>query len=350
MSDENVQVQEQSKAPEVQPDPEAARYAQLEQELEADESGQQEQPVKQDAKRGTDGKFKGKADEKPLADESDGKEAKAGDEKPKPSYEELYNNTQKALREERTARQSLEEKLNGINSAVAQLRERRQPKAEQQIPDVHEDPIGHFTAQLALRDKQIEELKSGSQKTADEIESDRNERQFWNAVVQSEAKIRETTDDYDAAVQHLESGRVAELQVMFPDDDPQAQALARQYSLGSVEELRTMVLNQDRVTVAQMAMRLGKSPAQMYYDLALKRGYVKADKPNGKANGKALDEARDKIETARRGQKAAKSISGGEGGKADAPLTIADLVDLYDEDQEEFDKVFEQMKRQGLLG
>lgn len=178
---------------------------------------------------------------------------------------------------------------------------------------------------------------------------DQQQRAFWNAVVQSESEIRRTAPDYDEATAHLEAGRVAELRAIYADDNPAAIALANQYGLHSVEELRAAILNQDRIAVAQQALSLGMSPAQLYYNLAKQRGY-QPKAAAGNAQTQAAAAANAAIEAARRGQKAARTLNGGTGGGPDNGISVNDLINLYSEDPEAFDREWEKAARQGRLG
>jgi hypothetical protein len=64
-----------------------------------------------------------------------------------------------------------------------------------------------------------------------------------------------------------------------------------------------------------------------------------------------VDKAKQQIEAAKKGTKAATTLSGGSGSRKGAEdLSITDLADLFTENPDEADKVWEQMKRSGKLG
>jgi hypothetical protein len=106
--------------------------------------------------------------------------------------------------------------------------------------------------------------------------------------------------------------------------------------------LRAAILQTDSAGIAQRAFQLGVSPAMLYYEAAKTRGYTTPHGSPKKANGQ--------IEAAKRGQKAALTISGGEGRKSQNDMSIADLSDLYIEDPDAFDREWDRMKRAGKLG
>ncbi len=323
----------------VQADPDAAKWQELAKELEDEGAGGGE-PEPQP--------------EPELKAEPEKAEDEQQDAKPEHVPYSQFENLQKALAEERRLRQQSSEQLHSITQLIQQLREsRQQPKQEADAPkppSLDEDPIGYFKWENEQLRKQIDEIKTGSTKSVEQVQAQLQEQQFWNTVIRSEQEIRLKVPDYDDATSFLEQSRIAELEFMVPDDD-RGRALAQQYGFQTPAELRAAMLNQDRIAVAQQALTLGMSPAQFYYDLAKRRGYQpkaangNGTQPGGKPNGQQM------IEMARRGQKAAKTLSGGTNGSGpDHPLNINDLIDLYSEDPEEFDKQFEKLARQGLLG
>lgn len=321
-------------------DPEAAKWADLAKELDGDDA---------------DG---GEPDPQPEP-QPEPEPEKAEDEQQEPRHvsAEEHENIKKALQEERQLRRQATEQLQSITQLIQQMREsRQQPKQEAEEPkppSLEEDPIGYFKWENEQLRKQVEEIKTGSTKSVEQVQAQLEEQRFWDTVIRSEQEIRTTAPDYDDATTFLENSRVAELEYMVPDDQ-HGQALAQQYGYQTPAQLRAAMLNQDRIAVAKQAMQLGKSPAQFYYELAKRRGYT-PKAANGAGNGAGQQAGKttgqQMIEAARRGQKAAKTLSGGTNGSGpDKPLNINDLVDLYDEDPEEADKIFDKMAKQGLLG
>ena len=283
--------------------------------------------------------------------------------KPPLSYEQLqdnYKNAQGAFKSEREARRRAEESLTNVNKLIDDLRTARQqrqaPQPEQEpvkLPDVNEDPIGHFQAKVAMLEQALQHTYQGANQTAAQIHAERQEQQFWNHVQEAEAAYRKTTptvtledgrevSDYDAACEHLKSHRVNELAALYPDDSPVAQQEARQYGLPSVGHLRASILQQDAIAIANRAYQLGVSPAQLYYDAAKNRGYTRPQ-----ANGKAKTNGA--ITAQQRAVKASLSISGGEGRKSANDVSLNDLAELFIDDPEEADKQWARMQRAGKL-
>jgi hypothetical protein len=156
-----------------------------------------------------------------------------------------------------------------------------------------EDPIGYFRGQLGA------------------VQNHLGQDRFWRGVEQSEKQAREEISDYSAACEHLERGRMAELERAYPDNATVHRA-AQQMGLPSASHLRAAMLNQDRIAVAQLAMQQGQSPAALYYQLAQQRGH-----------------------------KSQRAIN-----KREAAI----MEKLYVQDPKAFDRAWDEMARAGRLG
>src|SRR5262245_44479545 len=201
----------------------------------------------------------------------------------------------------------------------------------------------------------LQEALRGTQGLTEHQVAIQQERQFWGHVDAAEQEFRKTVptvdvngqkvSDYDLACDHLRSHRMTELEGMYPDNSPVAQAEARQMGLPTVGHLRQYLMHQDAMHIANRAFALGVSPGALYYQAAKGRGYVtpkaQTQTPAARANGK--------IAAAQRGQKASLTISGGETRKGENEMSLTDLSDLWLEDPDEFDKQWEVMKRAGKL-
>jgi hypothetical protein len=297
-----------------------------------------------------------KAEEEPEVEEA--LEDPADDGKaPQRTPEELATHNRRlnaALKEAREAQRQSQEQVRGIMEFVNNFRQTRaapvkEEAAAPKIPSLEEDPIGHFTGTIAALQAQVAQLQQGTQQEVQQVRAETEQQRFLGHVRASEEQIRAQVPDYDDACADLETKRFEELKVMYPGDSPVVQNMARQHGLRSVEDLHVMLLNRDRIAIAQQALQLGISPAQMYYNAAKLRGYV----PKG-GKGKTQDDlakgAAAAVEAVRRGKKAAKTISGGEGAKGAEDVSMSDLADMLLEDPEAADKLYEQMARKGQLG
>lgn len=296
----------------------------------------------------------------PPADDDKG-EPEPEPDKPRLTYEQLESNqrnTTEALRQERDARRRAEESLSNVHRLVDELRTARagppKPRAEPpKIPDVDDDPVGHFQAVAARQQAIIDELQRNSQATVGHLQAQAAEQQFWGHVQAAETEFRKTTpnvqidgkdvSDYDLACEHLRRHRMAELVNLYPDSSAVAMAEAREMGLPTPAHMRAAILHQDAIGIAQRAFQLGVSPAQLYYEAAKGRGY--ATPSNGKHPRSGAN-----LEAVKRGQKASLTIGGGEGRKSNNDMTISDLSDLFIDDPDEFDKQWEKMRAAGKLG
>ncbi len=262
-----------------------------------------------------------------------------------------HENVQKALRESREQAKAANEQLARFMRIVEEARAPAKKDEAPKLPDKLEDPIGYYDGRIAQLEAQLAEAQQGGQVTAEQLQA-WQQKQYMNvAISQSEADIRnpQSTNykaDYDDAIAHIRTTRAAELNMLYPDESPVAQQIAASQGFRSVGEMKNAIFEHDASMVTQQAMTLGIMPAQYYYQLAVGRGYQpKAAKANG------ADKANQQMEAAKRGSAAAVTISGGSGGRKGADdMALRDLADLFVEDPEAADKVWDQMRRAGKLG
>lgn len=294
------------------------------------------------------------ADDKPAETEPEAEASepeaddKASDAKAKLPAEEIekrYRNLQGALGEERAERKKMAETVANMKTVIRHMLDQGatpKPAAQAEapkVPDVHEDPVGFFMHKIAEQERVIEELRNGTKTATEQVQRQQQEQQFWGLVERSEVEARQRVTDYDDAVRHLEMGRIAELEVMLPDDSPEAQQAAAEAGFRTVADLRAHTLNMDRIAVAQQALRMKRSPAALYYELAHKRGYQPKQ-----AASKVTP-----VQATKAGQAASKTLSAGRG-ETNGAMTLDDLADLYLTDPDRADKEFRRAKERGLLG
>lgn len=221
-----------------------------------------------------------------------------------------------ALHEERMKRRNAEQEARRIaaeNQAMREQMARAQErldqlfaqKQRQDAPDPNTQPLEalahgqNVTAQelKAMRDRM--EAQEQQRAQAQQFE------QFRNATAQAEAQFREQNPDYDAAVGHVLDRRANEYR-----------------ALGVTEDQIGAYLRREVAQVAANAMRNGRNPAEVAYELAHAMGFSR--KP-------AAPSAAEKLEMQTKGQAAAKpSGSAGSSGKP----TIQQLAAMS---AEEFD-------------
>jgi hypothetical protein len=309
------------------------------------EKEEERKPVK--AKEAKEGEAEAEAEAEGET-EAEGEEGEAEPERTPDQMKAHIRNLNGALREARERERYHQDQsrrvLEAFRNRGADPQARQQPKGPEpvKLPDINEDPLGHLIGRIEQQQKIIEQLARGGQQTRQEILQQRQENQFWDHVQASEQAFVKEKPDYWAACEHLEKARRVELEMMYPSKSQQVQQYAQQQGM-TVKQLHEAMLARDRLNVAEAAVHQGMNPAKYYYDLALTRGYksnVQPLKPNGK----------EVIQAQKRGVKAAKTISGSGAGRGDDEMSAADLADLYLEDPDKADRIFDQMARKGQLG
>lgn len=310
---------------------ELAAYNALEKEIDAEDGGA---PADEAAAEAPDTKLE---PEQPKDEKDKAQQARL-------TYEELekrHKDLQGALGQERATRKAEAERRANMETVLRQVvaeRQQRAQQAQQQTaepePTLETDPAGFFQRKLAEQERMINDLRTQSTRSAEEVQ----QAQFWSYVDRAESAMRASNPDYAPAVSAMEQARMAELSVMVPDE---AVEFAQQHGYETPADLRAAILNRDRVSIAQQALAMRRNPAELYFEIAKHRGFVKP--------AQAKSGATQVIDMARAGQKAAKSIAGGGSTSASADMSAEDLADLYLTDPDQADKVFATMKSKGLL-
>src|SRR5690606_38591043 len=117
-------------------------------------------------------------------------------------------------------------------------------------------------------------------------------------------------------------------------------------ALGYPEQHIRFAMEQEELQTAAMALQGNRSPAEIFYQLALARGYRPKE---GGADPNGGNPAAAKLERVASGQKANRSLSSAGGGAADGSLSIEALLKM---DEDEYAKVLEKYpkKARALLG
>src|SRR5262252_1773312 len=192
-----------------------------------------------------EGEGEGEPPETPEAEVKAEETTPEPEPKPKPTYEQLeanYRNAQGAFTSERERARRAEESLQQVNRLIEDLRAARRPpqqpeRDEIKIPDVNEDPIGHFQARTAILEQALQHTYQGTQATQQHLQAQHQEQVFWDHVRASENEFRKSApvveingqkvSDYDAACEHLKAHRMTELMHLYPDTSQLAQQEAR---------------------------------------------------------------------------------------------------------------------------
>lgn len=169
---------------------------------------------------------------------------------------------------------------------------------EKPPPDPTKDPLGHFEHQNQALSKQLGELTEKLGKVDTERQKNERVQHLVDSISSTEEEFRSQTPDYDAAVKFLKAERREELK-----------------EIGIPASQVEKTLNMEIMSLAEIALSQGKSPAAAAYNMAKRRGYKPAA-------------ATPKLETIAKGMEASKTIDSGGGSAA---LTLKDLAQLPDD-------------------
>jgi len=169
---------------------------------------------------------------------------------------------------------------------------------EKPAPKFDEDPLGHFQAENAALKDQLEKINSqlsGFQKNNEQAS---HIQALAGAIVESEQEFRQTNADYDAAVAHVKQTRREELKDLG-------------YSGAEIKA----ILDQEILALGDRALKAGKSPAEVAYQMAKRYGF----------KGEKVED--NKIATLAKGMEMSKTVQGGRGGG----ISLEDLAKLPDD-------------------
>lgn len=247
-----------------------------------------------------------------------------------------------ALHEERQLRKETQAELRRTQDEVAGMRERmklldklearlseRQSKEQQAAAEeeFEADPIGHLRSKQAAMEAKLAEQE--------QHETQVKEHQALIQRMQQDVATRvrdfmKETPDYQEAFQHLMAMRFREYQAMGVESPQELTERFEQYSM----------------QLAIEAMKRGKNPGELVYELAKSQGYKKAEPTAETDTGKeeaaaSLEAQLDKLE---RGGKAARSVSNGGSPVNAKKLSLADIDNMSDAD---IDALWDEMQGQG---
>jgi hypothetical protein len=226
------------------------------------------------------------------------------------------------LLEERKKRQALEARVNQdaaqnrilrerLDAILQKIQEAEKPQEPPQ-PVYEEDPAAYLKWQ---NDQLLAERRAVAEKRAEEEKQSSQVKQLEQVrqtIKQGINQFAEVTPDYNDAAKYLIEARLKELEVMGVTDQ---------------NEIRTR-LEQDEIEVGYWALQQGKSPGEVFYNLARSRGY---------SGTKPVAEKESTLESVRKGQQAATSLSKA-GGAPEGEITTETLLAMNDEDFAKYTK------------
>jgi len=213
------------------------------------------------------------------------------------------------LAQEQAYRAQLEAQLRAINERLEQAA-KPPPPPPKVAPDPAQDPYGHLMHEI----NSIKEALTGiSQRTEAEQQQYAQQQQFLALKTKVETArndFMKNTPDFQEAYQHLRNARAQDYR-----------------DVGIAEERIPEALLTDELAVSQNALKQGKNPAEVVYNMAKRYGYT----PKAAAPA-AVDPAK-RVEQIIAGQKAADVPPRG------APTGEITLSSLKDASEADLNKV-----------
>lgn len=216
-----------------------------------------------------------------------------------------------ALHEERMRRKAVEAQMQELrrqneenqkwrNENEQKLAERIAALQPKQAIDPAENPVGYLATQQYETQKMLAEMQEAQRKQESMQQQNAAMQQFASHVQRDEEVFTSKTPDYSDAAKFAREFKTKEYM-----------------TFGFTQEQAEAQVNNDAFAIAQRALQLGESPANLFYNYAKTVGY----KPQ--ANGEQ------KLSMMEAGQKASKP-SGGSG--KSPTLTLETLVSMSSED------------------
>lgn len=234
-------------------------------------------------------------------------------------YQKEYENVRQALREERQTKADfqkqlggMQERLQGFESLKDELNTYRQSRQQTEQQDkFNDDPANYLKQKVDELDQKQQDLVNQSQHANAQALAQQQEM----AAIRSQAQqYAQTNPDYENAFDFVQERRTKEFELY-----------------GVPQEHWGPTLESESVQLARIAMKQGKNPAEMLYQLAQQWGYQQPAAPATPKQG-SNEENLHRLE---QGQKAASTLSSG--GQADESL----LKSVERMSDDEFDKFWD---------
>lgn len=156
-------------------------------------------------------------------------------------------------------RQQLAEAHQRVGALEANIEQLKQPpkQPEPAAPDPTVDPLGAMMHQLESVNKQVAALQSALKQQQDQQTQLSNFQNFRNQVNSLRDEFVKTHSDFGDAYNHLRDGRIADLK-----------------AYGLTNDKIQQVIFQEEAALAESAIKLGRNPAEVVYEMAKRHGYT----------------------------------------------------------------------------
>lgn len=193
------------------------------------------------------------ADAEARARGPDGKFVAKDEEQPQEKGGQVPQGALHAEREKRKTAEAEAKRFREQLDAIAAMRAQVASRQPEPLPESDDAGVQHLRERLA----QLEQAQTRTSQSLDNQRLDQAEsQQLQAAIASSEAEFRQTQADYDNAVQYVIEARARELQL---------------HGLNQVEI--SQAIADEAQDIVRSAIRQGRSPAEMAYQIAQSRGY-----------------------------------------------------------------------------
>ena len=196
------------------------------------------------------------------------------------------------------------EQLAALQARIDQL---ENPVVEEEIISVDEDPVGHLTQQNKLTQEKIDEL--GKKMGEAELQNRATAAQKYIAGLESE--FTTANPDYYDALTYVQNARAEQHMLVGMDKDHAVK-----------------MVNEELTWVTQNAIKNGKNPAEVAYNLSKSMGFNSGTKP--------AEEASQSLKALAKAQESSGTLANVPGQTGSDKLDVAAANNLSDE---EFDKL-----------
>lgn len=157
-------------------------------------------------------------------------------------------------------RRSLEEaqrRVGALEAYIQQLQNTQQQPTAPPAPDSDVDPLGAMLHKLEQVNKTVADLQAALNQQQSQQSQLTQFQQFQQRVGQLRDEFAKTTPDFDAAYAHIRNARISDLR-----------------AYGLTDEKIQQAIFQEEATLAENAIRNGRNPAQVIYEMSKRHGYV----------------------------------------------------------------------------
>lgn len=205
-------------------------------------------------------------------------------------------------------------------------------QAEIVVPDERADPVGHIIAKLQLQERELQTLRGGTQQQ----QQLQQQALAVNAIQQQaralENEFKQTTPDYDAAIEYLVAKDNAELLALGYTD----------------RSLRDQIIRQKGLQIAHDSLQVRANPAERLYAIAKLRGFAPTEGVDAEETPAAVaaTNGQARVAAIANGQRQSRTLSGTRGAAPQA-MTAQRLIEMSPAD---FQRALENPANMALLG